>query len=62
MDTSRVDGVKASLHNGTPDSDELSFSNSEPSFDWPSSYLGADARLARLGREAMVLGLCVCGP
>ena len=50
--STRVDGVGR----GTPDSDEDSFSNSEPSFDWPSSYLGADARLARLGREAMVLG------
>ena len=49
--------MKAPQHRGTPDSDELSFSNSEPSFDWPSSYLGADARLARLGRDAMVLGL-----
>ena len=56
LETTRVDGVKAPQHRGTPDSDEDSFSNSEPSFDWPSSYFGADARLARLGREAMVLG------
>ena len=45
---------------GTPGSHEDSFSNSLPSSLWPSSYLGWDARLARLGRDAMVLVACVC--
>ena len=47
-------------NDGTPGSREDSFSNSLPSFDWPSSYCGAAARLARLGRDAMVLLACVC--
>ena len=50
----------ASPRDGTPRAHEDSFSNSEPSSLWPSSYLGWDARLARLGRDAMVLVACVC--
>ena len=46
-------------NDGTPGSREDSFSNSLPSFDWPSSYCGADARLARLGRDAILA--CVGG-
>ena len=46
-------------NDGTPGSHELSFSNSLPSSLWPSSYLGWDARLARLGRDAMLA--CVGG-
>ena len=46
-------------NDGTPGSHEDSFSNSLPSSLWPSSYLGWDARLARLGRDAMLA--CVGG-
>ena len=53
---SSSDSTMSSSSSSSSDSDEDSFSNSEPSFDWPSSYFGADARLARLGRDALVLG------
>ena len=59
-ETTHIKEVKAPLHFKTPGSHDDSFSNSLPSSLWPSSYWGVDARLARLGRDAMVLWACAC--
>jgi len=54
-ETTHIKEGKPPQRDGTPRAHDDSFSNSLPSSLWPSSYLGWDARLARLGREAMVL-------